>query len=468
VTDLRSRASAAGAYGWFVMIALTVVNLVASIDRFMMGIVVIPLKTALALSDAQLGLVYGLGFAILYCVAGIPFGWLSSAINRRLAIIVGCVLWTVATAMCAFAQTFGQLFLMRIAVGLGEAVLVPAAIGLINGYVPGRQLGIANGMFFSGSSIGKAIAFIGGGAIVAALTLTGGFRFAGHLFQPWQALFLFAAIPGVVAILLMVFVLEPRRAVAAKPPPFRELVMHVSRERWTYGLIVFGSSALHLSALALAAWAPSFYVRHFQLGIAPAAAMVGTIGITAGILGAIGGGVLADGLSRAGVRGAAILVVAVALTLAIPAGLIAFFFAPSVFVSASSYAVLQLMMLIGGPQTFAAIQHITPRAHRGFTSAILLAVVSLLAMGVGPLVIGVLSDSLFAARPDPLGPALASSIAIQSLAGAIALFAVRSRFQNALDGIAREDRRGSNDAAGLGAEEIPWTAPPRITVVDLK
>ena len=90
-------------YAWYVVVVLAMVNVVAALDRFLMGVVLQPLKSDLGLSDTELGLIYGLGFALLYCFAGIPLGRVADRSNRRNLLLFGCVVWTVGTMLCAFA-----------------------------------------------------------------------------------------------------------------------------------------------------------------------------------------------------------------------------------------------------------------------------------------------------------------------------------------------------------------------------
>jgi MFS family permease len=163
-----------GLYAWYVALLLAAAHLISFIDRFLMSLVMEPLKADMSLSDTQLGLLQGTGFVILYTVAAVPLGLLADRLNRRNLIIAGITIWSVATGLCGLASSFGSLFLARLGVGFGEAALVPAAMSLLAAYFPRRQLGRAVSLFTTGASLGKSAALIGGGAVLAALTVSGG------------------------------------------------------------------------------------------------------------------------------------------------------------------------------------------------------------------------------------------------------------------------------------------------------
>jgi MFS family permease len=345
-------------------------------------------------------------------------------------------MWTAATLLCAFAATFEQLFLMRFGVGLGEAALVPLAISLIGAYIPRQQLGTANGLFFAGATVGKALSFIGGGFALTVVAAAGGLAIAGHLFKPWQALFLLAALPGILATVLLLTIREPaRRGPAAPSEPEAKadtgaFLAHLRAHGRTYALLIAGSCGLHMSAASVAAWVVSFYVRDHGMSLESAATAAGLIGLVGGVVGALVGGVVVDALIKRGVRGAPVLFIAGTLLIGAPAAYVAFHGTGSLAISFAAYVVVHTTNLAGGPQTFAAVQHVTPLPFRGFMSAILVATITLLSLTVGPLLIGILSDT--GGSEGGLGRAMAISVALQNLVGAALLLAARKSFDRTI------------------------------------
>ena len=115
---------------------LTFTYIVSFVDRTILGLLIEPIKAELSLNDTQIGLVQGMAFGVFYAVMGLPLGWLADRTSRRGLIAVGAALWCAATAACGLASTFFQLFLARIAVGVGEAALSPAAMSIISDSFP--------------------------------------------------------------------------------------------------------------------------------------------------------------------------------------------------------------------------------------------------------------------------------------------------------------------------------------------
>src|SRR5271156_293440 len=187
----------------------------AFIDRGLVSVAAAPIKHDLGLSNTQFGLLNGTAFVALYCVCGIPLGWLADRTDRRAVIALGLLIWSAMTAACAMTGSFGAFFLARGGVGLGEACLVPAAISLLGSVTPRRQMARAFAIFLMGAAVGNVVALLAGGWIlerVGTHTIPGLGQIA-----PWRALFLLAAIPGFALAALVMSVREPHRA----EPPVR-------------------------------------------------------------------------------------------------------------------------------------------------------------------------------------------------------------------------------------------------------
>lgn len=409
-------------YGWYVLGILTFVNLISATDRFLMGVIMVPLKSDLHLSDTSLGLLQGLAFALLYCAAGIPLGRIADTWSRRAMLSIGCVAWTFATGACAFATSFESLFAMRLVVGLGEASIMPAAISLIGAYIVRHRLGTATSIFMMGATGGKAMAFIGGGALLSLLTVQGGLMVLGMEFRPWQTLFLAAALPGIPAALILLTIREPARPgrKLAATKAMGELWGHVSRHRAAvFSFLVAGTCTI-LNAHLFAAWAPSFFVRRYGLGVGEAAMIVGVIVVAIGPLGGIAAGVIADRLLQRGVETAPLRVMLCAFLLAIP-GTLLMVSASSLTMALVGYAMAQIMVLAGGPQSYSAIQMLTPLRHRGIMSATYLALTTLAAMGLGPTAIGLFSDHVWTNPITGLGYSILTVLAIFSVLGLLSV-----------------------------------------------
>jgi sugar phosphate permease len=130
-------------YKWFVLAILTVVYAFNFIDRQILVILQEPIKAELGLSDTQLGLLTGFSFAVVYVTAGIPVAWLADRSNRRNIVAVSLGIWSVMTALSGMVQSYTQLLLARLGVGLGEAGGSPPSHSMLSDYFPEEQRGTA-------------------------------------------------------------------------------------------------------------------------------------------------------------------------------------------------------------------------------------------------------------------------------------------------------------------------------------
>ena len=404
-TDASEAARARGAYAWWACAVLCVVYVVCLVDRFLMSIVIVPLKAEMHLTDTQLGLVAGLAFALLYCLAGIPAGRLVDITNRRNLIAGGCTVWTLATAASAFAHDFQALFLCRVVVGIGEAVLVPAALSLLADYFARDKLGRAVGAFQTAVPIGKFVAFAGGGALLQYFTIKGGWASPMGLLDPWRVLFLAAAAPGFLAVALVLTLREPVRRAAfqvagAAKGVTEKFLPYLRRHRAASLLHGLGWMPAPLLGNVIIAWAPSFYVRQFHLTIFESATLLGVLGLIGGGIGYNAGGLLMDFLNRRGVRGAAACAMAIGLVVSVPAGVL-FALSPSLPLSAVGLTVAMIgVSMGGGSPPLAGLQLMTPVFRRGIVTAVAFSSIGLISVGLGPVLTGLLSDHVFHATPD--------------------------------------------------------------------
>src|SRR5437016_5620378 len=151
---------------WSVVAILIGTAILSYTDRQVLSLLVDPIRRELFISDTQVSLLLGTAFAVVYGIAGIPFGLLADRTSRRNLIFFGVVVWSIGTVACGFARSFGGLFAARIVVGPGESVLSPSAISLISDYFPPSRRGLAVGSYLSGIAIGNgASILIGGGAL---------------------------------------------------------------------------------------------------------------------------------------------------------------------------------------------------------------------------------------------------------------------------------------------------------------
>lgn len=401
-----------GWYPYYVVGVLMLAFMCAFIDRTILGLLIDPVKHDLGLTEIEVSLLVGFAFAMFYTVLGLPFGWMADRGSRTRLIFWGVVFWSLMTAACGLARSFGTLFAARIGVGVGEATLSPASYSLLPDYFERERLGLAASIYASGITVGGGLAMLLGGAMVqafadagiAALPLVGAVR-------PWQLAFLVVGLLGLPIALLVLTIREPRHANPQTGGAGLGEAMRYLRDRaGIYAPVILAYSLMVVVSYALVTWVPAFYMRKFALGPLAVGAAVGPIMLIAGTAGLLFGGLLSDRLARRGHLDAPLRVVLISVVGQAP------FFIAATLVDSQALSLglmtmaVFLMTMHGGLQG-ATIQVLTPARMRGQMMAVYLVVANLIGLGLGPTLIATFTDRVFG-DPLRLGDSLALATAI--------------------------------------------------------
>jgi MFS family permease len=373
-------------------------NVSSYVDRQVLALLVGPIKRDLALSDTQMGFLYGLSFALFYTLMGFPIAKWADVANRRTIIGVGVAVWSAMTAACGVARTFVQLAAARVGVGVGEAALGPPAISLLAEYFPREKLARAVSIYGIGIYLGSGLAYFIGGQVVqwASRTPELVVPVLGAI-RPWQAVFLAVGLPGFLIALLMFSVREPTRtghAHAARTPSSRDVLAWVSKHRAAFISHTVGYSSFSMVNFGTAAWLPAFLDRVHHWPPAKVGLFMGGATMTFGVLGISLGGWLADRLLRRGITDAKLKVGVIgslgALASAIP-----------LYLVQSDAAVIALLVPLNIFSAFpfgaaqAALQEMAPPRMRARITAGYLFVNNLLGFALGPTLVALLTDYWF-------------------------------------------------------------------------
>ncbi|HVL01413.1 MAG TPA: MFS transporter, partial [Dongiaceae bacterium] len=370
---------------WFTVFILMLAYVLSFIDRQILNLLVGPIRQDLQISDTEMSLLMGLSFAVFYTICGIPLGRLADSRSRRGLIAAGVVFWSLATAACGLARSYGQFFLARIGVGVGEAALSPSAYSMISDSFPPARRATALSAYSMGIYIGSGMAFLLGASVIqfalsqgdVALPLFGTVR-------PWQLIFLLLGAAGVVFSLLLLTLREPQRkgAGAGTRVPLRDVFAYLGQNRATVLLHNLGFACLAFCGYGVAAWIPEFYVRTYGLHRVEVGQWLGWIILIGGSTGILAGGALSDALRAKGYADAPLRVGCLAAILTLPTlpGYLAS--EPGWALVATALSTFCLAMPFGVAP--AALQDIMPNPMRGQASALYLFVVTLIGLGVGP------------------------------------------------------------------------------------
>lgn len=406
-------------YAWSVVGILVATAILSYTDRQVLSLVVDPIRADLGIDDTRVSLLLGTSFAVIYGIAGVPLGWLADRVSRRNLILAGLVVWSLATFACGFARGFGELFAARIFVGLGEAVLSPAAISLISDYFPPSRRGAAVGLFLTGIALGIGGAILIGGAMLRLIEsglLSFGFL-AG--IAPWRMLLILIGAPGLVWSLAILAIREPVRRGSAETAPEQGGVVEGRPVAWLRAAPIFLAIALgSLVDNAVGAWAPSLLIREFGTDPAEVGLLLGLL-----LMAGFGGGVLLGGIladragASGGLKGKLRLCLIVALII-VPASLLVasrnFF---GVLLGVPLYFALSGMVTAAG---FSTILDFVPNRSRGLAMSIAFFLNVALGAGFGPTAVALSGAHIFG--PDAgLGAALAFTIALFYALAALAV-----------------------------------------------
>lgn len=370
-------------YRRYVLWILTGVYAFNFIDRQILVILQEQIKEELLLTDTQLGLLTGLAFAMFYVILGIPIARLADRSNRKNIITVALTVWSGMTALSGLAQNYTQLMLARIGVGVGEAGGSPPAHAIISDYYPPHKRATALSIYSMGVYIGIFLGFLVGGII--------GQKYG------WRIALYSLGIPGIAYAVLVYFtVKEPVRGLMDKVQneqtySFWE-VFRILFSKKTFVFVAFATGAQTITNYGVGNWLPSFLARLHGMEIAK----IGIIlAICAGLGGGAGtflGGYIADKMRHKTVKWALWVSAFGAALNFIPATI--FFFSGNLTLVLISIFVSNLLTALYLGPSIAVSHSLVPAKMRAMASAVLFLILNAIGLGLGPLLIGALSDYL--------------------------------------------------------------------------
>ncbi len=354
------------------------------IDRTILATLGQAIKVDLDISDAQLGLLQGLAFAIFYTALGVPLARLSEKVNRVSLISVCLAVWSVMTALCGVAQNFLQLFLFRIGVGIGEAGCTPPAHSLISDLYGPKKRATALGIYSIGIPLGMMVGAVSGGWLTDAFS--------------WRIAMVVVGLPGLLlALVFRMLVREPVRGGAEETPfqPSSSAPSIVETAKHLFGNpaffhITIGATLVGFVGYGTGTFAQAYFIRMFDLTYTQVGLAFGLIGGLSAGLGTLLGGVFSDWAGRRQKAWYALLP-GIGLLIATPAYILA-------FTRNDWTTAIWLMLLPGlfhyayiGP-TLGVMHNLATPRMRATATALFFVVVNLIGLGLGPYVTGVIID----------------------------------------------------------------------------
>ncbi|MEN9718738.1 MAG: hypothetical protein RIQ99_1616, partial [Pseudomonadota bacterium] len=339
------------------------------------------LKAEWQLSDGQLGLLSGV-VAIMVGVLTFPLSIAADRWGRVRSLTVMAILWSLATLLCAAAQSFPTMLIGRALVGVGEAAYGSVGIAVVISVFPARMRATLSAAFMAGGLFGQVLGVAIGGVIAAS--------------YGWRVAFAAIGMAGLaLGVLYPVIVRERRmRALAghvatvpggqAAAPSLRALVGNRSVR------LAYIASGLQLFAAgALPAWLPSYFNRYYHLPLDRAASLAAVFLLISGS-GMILCGMLSDRRTRGRPEAKITLAIGYALgaALALALGLM---LPPGPEQLALLGVAMFLVAGTVGP-VGAMVANLTPLALHGSAFATLTLANNLLGLAPGPILTGRAAD----------------------------------------------------------------------------
>ena len=356
-------------------------------DRYMLAILIPDIQREFQLSDTQIGFMTGIAFTLLYATLGVPIARLADLYSRRKLLSVVLAFWSAMTVLCGMAQSFMQLLVARVLVGVGEAGCTPAAHSMISDYFPPKKRASALSIYTLGEPIGMMTGFALGGMIAAL--------------YGWRVALICFGVPGIVYAAIVFWKLKdpPRRKEARAPdqlvgtsaPPFwagfRTLVKKRTFVHCCLGMGIYG-----VVCIGQIFWLPSFLTRTFDLEPGRVGLMLALALGLAQLLGLLTGGLLADRLAKSDTRWY-LWLPGVAVCIASPL-YAAVFLAPTAGLALVALALPAFLGIMQAGPVFSVVQSVSGPGLRAVGAASFVLAVNLIGSALGPQIIGITSDLL--------------------------------------------------------------------------
>ena len=383
------------------------------IDRNIIGVLAVPIRTEFNLSDTALSTL-GVAFGVFYAVIAIPIAWLADRKSRVTIISTAVALWSLFTAACGMVQSYSHLVIARMGVAVGEAGGIAPSYSLVSDYYPREKRSRALAFYSLGIPIGSALGVFFGGWLASHLS--------------WRSAFIIVGLLGLpAALLIKFFIPEPERGRFDPPPPAdapRSGVFQALARTPSFWLLSFGAASGSILGYGLIFWLPSFFNRSFGLPLDQVGWFYGSIVLVGGVLGTWLGGWFGDRIGSTRPGGYA-LIPAVCFLITAPTFALGLF-APNLTVAWILFTIGQMLALAWLGPVITAVQHIVLPSMRATASASFLFINNLIGIAFGIYFLGWMSDAMKAAHgEDSLRYSILYGLIFYLLAALFYLFAAK-------------------------------------------
>ena len=372
------------------LLALFLATVTAYADRYLFSVVAERVRLEFGLNDLELGLLAGPAMALLFALLGVPVARWADTGHRPRVLLFCLSCWSGFTLLCGFAQSFSQLVVARLGVGMGEAGALPPAHSLVASAFAEDRRAAPAGVLTLATFIGAFLGIAGGGVLVTTLG--------------WRSAFLvFGAAGALIAPLVYVCVREPRpevrrpRASEMFGPAVIASFKRLLQRRAIFH-IVAGYTLYYVFAHTIGAFGVAFMIRSFGLTEAEIGSTWGVVLLTSSVSGTL---IAALIMNKLGARSRAWYGLVPAFTSTVAA----VFFAIALLSPSKDSVFIFLwcgmaVVALGSPAVYAGVYSQTEEHERALTIALMLLLSNSIGLGLGPVLAGFVSNALRATLGD--------------------------------------------------------------------
>lgn len=416
---------------WYVVAMVCAMAVLSYLDRYIIALLAEPIIAEFAVTSTDIGLLIGLGFGLVYAIAGLPLAhWLDHGTRVRI-VAGGVLLWSLCTASSGLAPNYPALLASRVGVAIGEAVLVPATISLIADLFPAERRTLPIAVFMATCSLMGSGAFILGGMT---------FRLAGMIapawdMEAWRVTMLLVGLPGL--ILAPLFVLTVREPVRTTDPGHADeqasiaVIARYLRDHAGYYVPFY--LALGIAAIgtySLISWTTSMLARSYAMPLDAAGSLYGAVGLAVGIVAAVFWPAASGLVLRKGRMDLNMTLLAAGLAAAhLAMASLALIDSQAMVMAAIGLAIFGIAA--SGSLGVLIIQSAAPSRMRARITSLYVLVGNLIGLTLGPPLSAWISENVFTG-PDAMRAALALLGAIMLPVVLLLLIAARKGYRRAL------------------------------------
>lgn len=419
---------------WGALGLLSIAWAFAFTDRQILNLMVEPMKRDFGITDAQAGFLLGPAFTFTYILVGLFAGWCADRYSRRNLLFFAGILWSIATFASAFAQSYNGLIVTRLMVGAAEAFLLPSGMSMVAEMFDRRRLPLATSIYLISPYVGGGLAMIIGGLVMGATAGMEPIRLSFGVMRNWQIALALVGVIGILPIIALRFIREPVRgsnAIAGEDIRsfgFIEGTRYMLKS-WRFFVMFFlGTACISLMLNTLPAWVPSMFVRQYGLGTEEIGVAYGILVLVTGIVGGIAAPAINRLLAPRYPDSTMRLALSGPIVMAVFAAFLPFIDSP--WLALACVAAITFGYCFPMPMAGVSLQIATPPRLRGLASAYYFVIVSVLAVGIGPITVPFVAQAIIG-KPDSVAGALSIVTICSSMLAFLLLLVALRGFQNA-------------------------------------